>query len=186
MAERDVEIQGSREIIRWIRDGRRRRDWLKELLSDLGDYATAQQRVYAPDSDTGYIQRHIQQGDITYHPGGPGGGGSYRLITGVKRGVSLHPLYVHEGTKNLSEGDIDALIGPSGSGVSMGSTMQDRIYPKKPGGVLVLNQKGNQKGPRTIRKSVRGQRPKPFVYFAFAHTSVYAQGQIRASLGRLS
>lgn len=174
----------------------RRRAILKEVLGDWANHATTAQRIYAPIGETGYLHRHIGQ-TSGYSPGGSGGGGEYKVIAGVKRGVSDHPLYVHFGTANPE--------GTSVRGMAVGGTgsKQGRIYPKagrtatiyipdelrKPGGseefraqqrqpALAFQKKGETK--RRFRAWVSGQAPKPFVYYSFLTTSVYAKGQLNS------
>lgn len=193
---RYVEIHGTHAVIVLLAHSRRRREaWLKEVIVDLAEHATAQQRVYAPHGETGYLHEHIGRSGILYSPGGPGGGGSYRVVSGVRRGSSDHPLYVHGGTANLDDSALDAAV-------MAGGNTQGRIYPK--GGAargiasvletrrtrarwkthpdsarrpaLTFHKRGE---PRKFRAWVSGQRPQPFAYFAFVSTSVYAKGRIR-------
>lgn len=162
------------DLLGWIKNGLPRREFLKELIVEFGEYATAQQRIYAPDGKSNYLQAHISKTGISYAPGGLGGGGTYELSSGVRRGTSRHPLYVHEGTKNPTDAEItsanDLGFHPS----------QGKIYPTRAKALKVGNEK-DAKGRPVLRKWVRGQRPQPFVYFAFASLTVYAQGRVRTA-----
>lgn len=92
---------------------RRRRDLLKELLEELGTFATMATHVEAPvgSDGSGYLQSHIGQSGVGYAPGGAGGGGSYVKTVGVRAGSSMHPLYVHMGTAR-----VQSIYGTFGSG----------------------------------------------------------------------
>lgn len=186
-------------LLGWIEGGRQRAVFLRSLLTDLAEHATAEQRIYAPSGETGYLHAHIRHGSLTYHPGGPGGGGSYQIVSGVVRGTSQHPLYVHQGTANPSDASIVAAnrqgfhpsqgrIYPRGdrADASVVSTRRARRgysfgddgikMSRRP--VLTFQKRGE---PRKFRAWVSGQRPQPFVYFAFISTAIYAQGRLRAS-----
>lgn len=181
-----VDIEGTRAIIRVLaHTDQRRREWLKILTLDLGRHAMMMMRVYAPSGQSNYLHSHINMSGIVYRPGGAGGGGSYEVIAGVRRGTSEHPIYVHQGTKNPEGQTIHgALVGGTGD-------LQGRIYAKGAGAfgratsfthaqrkpVLTFQKRGE---PRRFRAWVSGQRPQPFAYFAFGHTAVYAKGRIRA------
>jgi hypothetical protein len=192
----DVEVQGVPLVLLAINSqSSRRLQSLKGILMSSALMATTQMHALAPRGETGYIQSHIHQGPITYHPGGAGGGGSYEIVTGVMRGTSKHPLYVHEGTANLSDEQIASLNSHGVGGITgriyargnrqrITRTMRwmqagsdhASIKPRQP--VMTFQKRGE---PRKFRPWVSGQRPQPFVYWAFAHAAVYAEGRLRAA-----
>ena len=184
---------------------------LRGALDDMADHATTMQRVYAPSGSTGYLHAHIARSRIKYFPGGFGGGGRYEIVSGVLRGTSQHPLYVHFGTANPTDAQIENSFWDTAS-----FPTQNRIYPRAgraaasifapgeaghgrrrlraggtkgidaPRGIhrpaLTFQKRGE---PRKFRAWVSGQRPQPFVYFAFVHTAVYAEGRLRAAVGQM-
>jgi hypothetical protein len=176
----------------------RRRAILHQWLDHLADVAEAEMHRLAPigqSKDSGYIQSHIGKSGFGYEPGGAGGGGTYTLTTGVRRGQSLHPLYVESGTKNIySSGGFEAILrgGMTGEGFGPAMNLQGRIYPRNrvnfltPTGkdfesagkrpALTFQKRGE---PRKWRAWVTGQRPQRFVYRSFHHVSIYAKGQMR-------
>lgn len=218
---RDVEIYIDPRLRAFLNSGPMRARALREVLDDMADHATAQQRIYAPVGETGYLHAHIARTGIKYFPGGYGGGGRYEVVSGVLRGTSRHPLYVHGGTGNPTDAQIeDAYWGDRGTPSSYPT--QNRIYPRAdrgaataiattnvqgiygrigprarlrvggtrgidaPSGIrrpaLTFQKKGE---PRKFRPWVSGQRPQPFVYFAFVHTAVYAEGRLRAAVRQM-
>lgn len=174
----------------------RRREQLKEILNDAADKATAEMRIYAPVGETGYLHEHLHRSGMTYLPGGAGGGGTYQIVTGVRRGTSQHPFFVHGGTANR---DLDTMTNAAVLGGGGGANLQGRIYAR--GGMtakryqLRVAQRGTkdpilrrpaltfqkQGEPRRFRAWVRGQRPQPFVYFAFQTTAIYVERRLAAS-----
>jgi len=166
---------------------------LKLFVGHWAEFAAAEQRIYAPQGETGYLEEHISHTPAHFHAGsaparfGGGfgaGGGDWEASAGVRAGSSKHPFYVHFGTANTIPGmqqqSVTALARAIG-----GQNLQGRIYPKldraRPFGhrpaLGPIRIGGKSIG---FRSWVRGQRPQPFVYFSFIHTSVYAKGQLRS------
>lgn len=208
---RYVDVEISRDLERFLsnEDVPRRRGVLKLWLEHLASFALAEQHHYVPHGETGYLESHLGRSGVHYAPGGFGGGGSYQIAIGVRRGSSKHPFFVHFGTAN-PEGQSPAAMMVGGVG------MQGKIYPRgdrmaatvlakraprsfmmEPSASLLRwGTKGDwadfhrkqaaltfQKlgEPRKFRAWVSGQRPQPFVYFSFVHTAVYTRGQLRTA-----
>jgi len=187
---------------------RRRRELLKDLLDELGTFATNVAHTEAPVGETAYIQRHIGETGISYEPGGAGGGGSYSKTVGVRAGSSMHPLYVHRGTMSiygsmsagaqqlLSRGDELGLRGmpmigrnriyPRGdrAAASVVETRRKRVTGKN----FIEHVQGRRPAltfqkrgePRKFRAWVSGQAPNPYITRTFVHTAIYAKGRLRA------
>lgn len=127
----EIEVEGVDELLARIRaHGPERRLILRQWLEHLGEHATAYQRMHAPRGDTGYLHAHIGMTGVQYLPGGAFGGGTYQVVSGIRRGVSDHPFYVHFGTKNIitSGGGSDFLFRAAVSGFT--GDRQGRIYPR--------------------------------------------------------
>jgi hypothetical protein len=197
---RSVEMENEQELLRWLRNGYLRRELLKDLLANLQRHATHMQRVYAPIGDSMYIHRHIHAGPQIWLPGGAYGGGTYQRSTGVRRGTSMHPLYVHFGTAQpegfsqrglMMAGGLPGRIYPKGGSRAPASVLETRRErltrsvqdPKVPGGfrrpALTFQKRGEG---RRFRAWVSGQRPQPYVYLAYQSTAIYARGEIRAAM----
>jgi hypothetical protein len=200
---RGAELENERELLHWLRSGYLRRELLKDLLVNLQRHATHMTRVYAPIGESLYIHRHIHAGPPVYKPGGAFGGGTYERSTGVKRGASLHPLYVHFGTAQpegfsqrglMMAGGLPGRIYPKGGNRAPATVLETKRArltrgvedPKVPGGyrrpALTFQKRGEG---RKFRAWVSGQRPQPFVYLAYQHTAIYARGEIRAAVNDL-
>lgn len=130
---------------------------LRGILEGLGNYAQHWMRIYVPRA-RGYTARHVDQTTARWRPGGAGGGGSWEVVAGVRRGDSKHPLYVHGGT-------------------GIYSFRRNTIKPIH--GAWLKWYRG---GRWHRAREVRGQRAQPFVYMAYQQTRLYANARI-LSLG---
>lgn len=92
MANIEIEIHGEDEALAGMeRLELRRRGLARELLDDLADAGVQLLHQYVPVKH-GYIFRHVDRTRIRRVPEG------HEATVGIKRGTSLHPLYVNFGT----------------------------------------------------------------------------------------
>ena len=193
MSNRYVEVEVSdslKQLVGPVRQRARTRA-LVQTIEHWANLSTAQQRIYAPRGDTGRLHEAIHQSPARqYLPGGPGGGGSYQISSGVRRGVAPHAEHVLFGTALSAP----FFFSPSSQGTD--ALTPGRIYPKaarfrylvderfadgfefnKRAPALAIQKKGE---PVRWRAWVSGQRPNNFVYSAYVDTAIYAKGQLRA------
>lgn len=191
MAHRYVEVEVSpslRQLVGPVRQRARSRA-LIQTIEHWADLSTAQQRIYAPRGETGRLHDAIHQTHPRqYLPGGAGGGGTFQVSSGVRRGIAPHAEHVLFGT---AFGD---LIPGGGNFMTPG-----RIYPKSQRFRRLFDDSGRDRfqdmelGQKTpalkIQKRgepvrwrawVSGQRPNNFVYSAYVDTAIYAKGQLRS------
>lgn len=154
-----VEVENLDEIDRvFARIEERSKRKTLDLLSGMSDYTLTWLRLYVPERE-GYILRHTDKSAVKWRPGGPGGGGQYEVVVGVKRGESKHPLYVDQGT-----------------GIYGGFHRPIRAIGGHP---MVFFSRG-----RWWRLwEVKGQRPQLFLYRAFMQAKLYAGARF-IGLGR--
>ena len=168
---------------------------LIQTIEHWADISTAQQRIYAPRGETGRLLEAIHQSHPRqYLPGGSGGGGSYQVSSGVRRGVAPHAEHVLFGT-SLST---PFFFGGQGN-LGMNALTPGRIYPKAHRFKHLRDDEGRERfegtelgqrqpalrlekegQPVSWRAWVTGQRPNNFVYTAYLDTAIYAKGQLRA------
>lgn len=128
---------------------RRRR--AKDLIENIGQFGEKILMAQAP-RDEGYILRHIGRDPVTFYPGGPGGGGEYRSVFGVKAGTSKHPLYAEFGT---------GIYG------AVGWYITPRTQP-------FMTFYGDRAGRILHKKFVKGQKPQHYFYFTWLEVQFYA------------
>jgi hypothetical protein len=149
---------------------------LREMTTNIGHVALYWMRIYAPIGETMYLMRHLDISPLTWRPGGAGGGGTWEMVTGVKRGSSEHPLYVHEGTGIY--GPKKKLITAKGyrrySSVSDMRDAIDRVSNARPGENLPVMTFQKHGEPRRFRPYTRGQAPQPYVRLAYLQARLYA------------
>src|SRR3954447_23189480 len=184
-----IEVSDSlRQLVGPVRQRARTRA-LIQAIEHWAAISTAQQRIYAPRGESGRLLESIHTSQSRqYLPGGAGGGGSYQVSSGVRRGIAPHAEHVLFGTA------FDGPIPPGGHALTPG-----RIYPKAQRFAHLFDQHGEprfdpfemhqrapalkiqKKGePVRWRAWVSGQRPNNFVYSAYVDTAVYAKGQLRS------
>jgi hypothetical protein len=194
-----VEVNVDPRLTAFLRAGATRRLMLQDAIDDIADVATAEQRIYAPRGETRRLFNSIHQTGIGYRPGGPGGGGTYEIKTGVLRGIAPHAEDVLFGTAMDAPG---STLGTPGriypthamtagrfrygsfrarlpyEGIEYDDPKQGlrgtQLGQARP--ALTFQKKGE---PRKWRAWVSGQRPNNFVYTAFIGASIYAEGRIR-------
>lgn len=157
-----VELEGRRRVVSALRpDGR---GATLRMLSRLGDVAESRMRYHAPVSSEpggGDLHRRISKSAPRFRAGGAGGGGWWELVVGVRQGHP-YPFYVHSGTGRYKR---------SGGGSD--------IYARRPPYVMRFHYQGRYFSLR----SVKGQRPQPFVEEAYNDTKLYARARV-ARIGR--
>lgn len=131
---------------------------LRGILEGMANYSVHWMRIYAP-SFSGYLRRHIGTSQARWMPGGAGGGGSWEVSAGVRRGDSRHPLYVEGGT---------GLYG----------FRRDTIKPLHAKFMMWY-----RFGRWHRARETKGQRAQPFLYMAFQQTKLYAHARM-LTLGR--
>ena len=146
MADRffDIEIEGEEKLFLALkRVEEKNQRMARDLVEDMTQVGAFWLIAFVPQYSS-YIMNHIDRSGPTWFPGGPGGGGEWRGIVGIKAGASKHPLYVEFGT-----------------GVYAG---KGKIYPRKPGGVLAFRKQGEEEGKAIFRKWIWGQPGQHYFY----------------------
>jgi len=127
--------------------GRAKRE-IKDILNNGASFSEQQMKIYAPGSIRLLADREPARSTSLY---------AMEATAGIKPGTRQgsdrnYPLFVHKGT------GIYNLDNPR------------LIRSNRPGGVLAFEKKGE--GVK-FRQWVRGQKPNPFVYFAYQATKVF-------------
>jgi hypothetical protein len=158
-----IELQGEDKIQAGLRMQEARQELnLRELVDDLAEAAEATLIAVAPRSSN-YILEHIAREGPVFMPGGPGGGGEWKAIVGVKEGTSRHPIYVDQGT-----------------GIYAG-----REIIIRPVGVMPITKKFGEVGPGGVTKTkfrwyVRGQPGQHYFYLTWRALNALAASRIAA------
>ena len=131
-----------------------------DLLDDLRKRGEQYIRLYAP-AYSGELLRRV--GSSAPGPDAAATGLDMVARAGV-RGGGDHPLYVHGGT-----------------GLYSGGASKFPITSRTPGKPMRFQKRGE---PPRYRMWVRGQKPNPFVRYAFQQLVPYASGKVRRLFGR--
>lgn len=169
MAERfvSVEFENDREIILRLDTAEKRLSGVsRRIISGAATYGLYWLRLYVPRGESGYILQHTDASHAEFRPGGPGGGGFWQSVVGVKRGRSRHPLYVSQGT-GIYAGR--GLIRPRHGGFALVSGSGKR------GNVLTFKKRGE---PRRFVAFVSGQQANHFLYMTYVQVRLYAQARV--------
>jgi len=127
----------------------------KRLLDNLADFGYHVLQSSVP-RHTSYLLRHVARSDVTWRPGGAGGGGSWEAVIGVKRGESKHPLYVEFGT---------GIYGAVGWFIVPVRAQYMTFYSTRFHRVINVTH-------------TRGQRPQRYLYHTWRELLVYARGRM--------
>lgn len=146
-----------------------RAHWLKQgaydVVDDLTKRGEAYIRLYAP-AYTGELLRRIDR--TVPMPSVSAAGLTIEAQTGVRQGAR-YPLYAHGGTGLYKMGQMG---GVNPIGIPTGSNL---IRPR--GNRPMTFQKRGE--PRRFRWSTKGQKPNPFMLYAWQQLVPYARGRIR-------
>lgn len=157
----DLEVEGfgrADNMLDNVHGDARRELW--NILKSSASFSEVQMKFYAPGS----VRSLTGHDDPVWRDAV-----TLEAEAGVRPGMTIggrdpmYPLYVHEGTGLYRRSDA-GLFGP-----------RDVIRPNRPGGVLRFEKRGE--GPK-YRKWVRGQKPQPFVYYAYQMTKLYVRARI--------
>lgn len=152
---------------------------LRRIVDSIANTSLYWLRIYVPVGESMYILRHTDRTPIKWRPGGTGGGGTYEVAIGIRRGLSEHAAYVNRGTGiyagrgaitprgDRRRADVIATQRPRITGRP---TKRTRRRP-----ALTFQKRGE---PRRFRYSVRGQPPQHFLYNTWRQTVVYARARI--------
>ena len=132
--------------------------WARELIEDLAKVGHSTLTLMVPTKSL-YLFRHIDRDGPMWMPGGPGGGGEWKAIVGVKEGSSRHPLYVEFGTGIY--GDRGSLIWATGVKGLTGRYQKVMTFEKRGEG-------------RKFRYWIRGQRPQRYMYYTWGVVNAFA------------
>jgi hypothetical protein len=192
MADKDIEIHWENvdefeRLLDLMENAARRK--ARGLLEDLALRAKLRLMLNVPKGETLYLVRHVASSEVRYQAGGRSegnvpGGGEYVAVVGIKRGSSMHPLYVHRGT-----GIYDTRPGASKLPIRPRADRAYQVYIIAPDSMGAGRFKGKRKvghnrratmtfqkrgEARTFRRSVKGQRPNPFLYTTWREMELYA------------
>lgn len=138
-----------------------------DLLDDLRKRGEYYIRLYAP-SYSGELLRRIGSSVPTLGAYADGGE-EWEASAGVLEG-DRHPLYVHGGTGIYRAGRLGASQALRTPGI------QGYITSLRPGKPMTFQKRGE---PRKWKMWVTGQKPNPFVLYAYQQLVPYARGRIR-------
>lgn len=172
MADKFIEIsvEGEDKTILALERMQRENERLaRDLIEDLSEAGAVWLISFVPQYN-GYILRHIDRAGPTWMPGGPGGGGEWKAIVGIKEGSSRHPLYAEFGT-GLYAGR--GLIFASGV---KGLTGRNQS-------VMRFEKRGEGGGKGLYRYWIKGQRGQH--YFNLTWRVLQAHAATRVSRARL-
>jgi hypothetical protein len=144
----------------------------RRMIDDLAEFTENWLKANVPIYDT-YLFRHIDSESARWVPGGPGGGGEWQSVAGIKRGRSAHPLYVEFGTgiyagRRLIRARYDR------AQASVIATGLPRLS-RRAGGVVTFQKHGE---PRRFRYWVRGQRGQHYFFYTWTVLNVYAHTRL--------
>lgn len=153
-----AEVENANEVILWLDFQERRFKGLtRRLIDGTATYGLHWLRLYVPrgdKTDGGYTLRHTDRTQPRFIPGGPGGGGVWEAIVGIRRGTSKHPLYANHGTGIYA-----------GRGLIRSRTGKPMVFEKRGEGLR-------------FAYNTTGQQAQHFLYHTFTEMKVYAEARV--------
>lgn len=169
----EIEVKNEHEILRDLeRLEERNHRKARELIDELSKFTEDMLAIMVPKKSL-YIFKHIDRSGPAWMPGGPGGGGEWKSIVGIKHGGSLHPLYAEFGT-GLYAGRKLITARHDRAKATVVATRRPRLS-KRQGGVLTF-QKGTE--PRAFRMWVQGQPAQRYFYLTWATLHTLARERV--------
>src|SRR4051812_42254508 len=163
----DIDIEGEEKIIAGLeRMEHRIHGEAREIVAELANI-TSLALISTVKQHNGYLIEHIDSDGPTWFPGGPGGGGEWKSIVGIKAGASKHPIYVEFGT-GIYAGR--GLIWASGVKGLTGKYQAVQSFRKR----------GEGGGKPIVRYWTRGQRGQHYFYNTWRLLNVVAAARIQA------
>jgi hypothetical protein len=156
----EIDIKNEHEVIHHLEQVEERNQHrARELIDELSKFTENMLTIMVPTYSL-YLFRHIDRSGPMWMPGGPGGGGEWKAIVGIKDGPSRHPEYVEFGT---------GIYGSKG-GLIFPNTREGLAFRKRGESDLT--------GKPIVRRWVRGQKPQRYMYLTWGVLNALAHEKI--------